>query len=549
MNFFKNMTMGRRIFLSLGLLLVIVVIQGFFSIQAIDTVNRKTNDLENSHLPSAILLGKINTTVADFNGDELRYHVATSADELTKTEADMQQALTDVAAAQAAYKTLIDNPEEQHKYQAFEGKWDTYKELFQTFMTLTKAHKTQEANAVLAQSDVLFDEMTDDLTQLVSTNQTVAKAVGREAEASGVLSRKVMYVGVLLAILFGLVAGWYMKIGANQIVSTVRDSVEQLIKLSLALAASTQQASAGAQQNAAIAQQVAAGATQQSRQAEEISSALTQMSQAVGQMAAASKDVSGTTVQASKLAQQTGESTEKIGKMAEVVNTTAEQTNLLALNAAIEAARAGEAGRGFAVVADEVRKLADSSSKAAGDVQQIVKEIADNISITVDSIGKSSLKMNDVAAGITQQSAAVNQIARTMDSIATVAQQSASGAQQLSASTQQTSAATQQVAATSTDLQRLADKLQKLAGGKTKGIPNSANTAQPLAGMAVGEGSSHRPTVYHAVSTGETTHRPAPKAAVPINVVTPQQTTAVTGNTSPAEHNAANSGQHHESGQ
>jgi methyl-accepting chemotaxis protein len=503
MDYIKNMTIGRRIFLGLGLVLVILIVQGIFSLRTLDSIKSTFSDIETNKLPSSVLLGKINTAVADMNGDQIRYAGSTNVGEQADLEKIIHDTIDTVKKDDDTYKTFIATEEERQLYQTFTGQWEQYSGNNEKLIELVKAHKTAEALKVTVTEDTLFDQMSDTLNSLVELNQKQAQVAARSVDDDFALTQRVIYLGILIGLLLGLVSGWYMRLGARRVTGTVRDSVEQLIKLSLALSASTQQASAGAQQNAAIAQQLAAGATQQSKQAEEISQALTQMSQAVRQMAETSKEVSGVTTQTSKLAQQTGESTEKIGKMADVVTTTAEQTNLLALNAAIEAARAGEAGRGFAVVADEVRKLADSSSKAAGEVQQVVKEIAGNISITVEGIGKSSLKIGDVAAGITQQSAAITQIANTMNSIVAVAQQSAAGAQQLSAATQQTSAATQQVAAASTDLQRLAGGLQKLVGEKS-----AAAATKPRANTYAMLSTSRTGAAYHAV-TDHADHTPA----------------------------------------
>ena len=501
MQFVKNLTIGRRIFFGLGLIVLILVVQGLLSVQSINTAGAGIAEIEKKSLPGAVLLGKINTSLAELSGDELRYSLATTSKEREDLESVMNSIIESIKADQQTYRSLIaaerthdeiDN-KEQELYKSFEADWNEFVDKHLELLALVAAGQTGKVAQAAQTIDELFDTISGTLGTLIALNEQHAEAISQEVDGSFAATKKTVYIGILLAILLAVVAGWYMRLGASSISSIVNTSVEQLTKLSLALSASTQQASAGAQQNAAIAQQVAAGATQQSKQAEEISRALSQMSETIQKLVAISQEVSDTTTQASKLAQQTGESTEKISKMVEVVTTTAEQTNLLALNAAIEAARAGDAGRGFAVVADEVRKLADSSSKAADDVQQIVKEIGGSISVTVESIGKSSLKIGDVAVGITQQSGAISEIAKTMDSIASVAEQSASGAQQLSASTQQTSAATQQVAAASTELQRLASQLQKLVGGRLKTTPTG-----PLNNKHPDTPTIHRPSMYHA---------------------------------------------------
>jgi len=522
MNYFRNMKIAHRIALCNGVIVIILVVQALFNLHSLGTINQALSDTEKNKLPAAVLLGKINTTTADINTDQARYALTTDATKQAALLSDIEDLVHEkIKGYEDAYKPLIASDQERQLYQTFTSQWEQFTASHENFLTLSKAHKQAEAIKALDSSDDLFDQISDTLGKLVALNQKQAQATALQADNDIATTKQAIYLDILVALLVAILGGWFMWRGANSLTSTVQNSIDQLIRLSLALSASTQQASASAQQNAAIAQQLAAGATQQSKQADEISQALTQMSQAVSQMAETSKEVSGSTTQTSKVAQQTGESTEKISKMTDVVTNTAEQTNLLALNAAIEAARAGEAGRGFAVVADEVRKLADSSSKAAGEVQAVVKEIANSISLTVEGISKSSLKIGDVAATISQQSAAINQITGTMNSIAAVAQQSAAGAQQLSASTQQTSAATQQVAAASADLQRLAGELQKLVGKKgQQQAPSTSKLAASLAHNSSSPQHTKVGTIYHAVPQQPAEpHTPKPSASM--DVVTP----------------------------
>jgi methyl-accepting chemotaxis protein len=491
MQWFLNLKVGTKLiagFVFVALIAAVVGTIGIVNMKAIDESD--TQLYTNLTVPIA-QIGEISTAFQRMRSNLVEAAVAKNAQEVESQKTKILARREEISKLAAAFEKTILSDEVRDAFKTYKDTRLLFNPIADRILVLAAQGKNAEAMAIWTgeaeQARVKYQAAITALVDL-KTRQAGAKSEANTALANSATTQMIVFIvlGLVLAIGIGIMVARmitkplgealesanrvsegdmtvelksHSKDEVGQLIDALSNMVKRISDVIEEVMVSADNVASGSQELSATSEQMSQGATEQAAAAEEASSSTEEMVSNIRQNADNAHQTDGIATRSAQDAKvggasvhQTVDAMKKIASKISIIEEIARQTNLLALNAAIEAARAGEHGKGFAVVASEVRKLAERSQTAAGEINQLASssvEIAvqagEMLVKLVPDIQKTAELVQEISSASAEQSTGVAQINKAIQQLDQVIQQNASASEEMSATSEELAAQAEQL--------------------------------------------------------------------------------------------------------